>query len=181
MLKVLLSFIFLVSASSAQAKLGSTGKFAKIKLLEGTAIQNQKVSVLVYPQRFTGDIPLDTIVKGKFDNQVVTLERFGYSLWRFKTPVLSEIKSYVFIADVYIEDKKQADITRTEIQTLSEEIAQLAYQIQYEADPVVLQQLMNERDQKIEDKTELSTLIDQLRTFVGTESFSFVPANTQNN
>lgn len=181
MLKVFVSLFLILGASFAHSNVDSNGKLARIKLLEGSATQNQKVSVLVYPERFTGDIPLDTIVKAKFESQVVSLERFGDSLWRFKTPVLSVVKSYVFIAEIYIEDKKQADITRTEIQKLSEDIAHIDFEIQHTADPVILQQLMNERDQKVEDRTDLTNLIDQLRRFVGTESFSFFPVNSQIN
>lgn len=181
MLKVLFPLLFILSSSFSHSKIASNGKFAKIKLLEGSASLNQKVSVLVYPEKFSGDIPLDTIVKAKFENQNVSMERFGDSLWRFKTSVLTEVKAYVFIAEIYIEDKKQADITRSEIQHLSEEIAQLGSQIQHENDPVILQQLMAERDQKIEDRTDLTNLIEQLRRFVGTETFSFVPVNSKIN
>lgn len=179
MLKILFSLIVLLCAGLVHSKVDSNGKLAKIKLLGETAELNQRVSVLVYPEKFSGDIPLDTIVKAKFDNQSVTMERFGDSLWRYKTPVLAEIKAYHFIAEIYIEDKKQADITRAEIQNLSEEIAILGIQIQHASDPVLLQQLMLERDQKIEDKAELNNLIEQLRRFVGTETFSFVPVNSK--
>lgn len=181
MLKVLFSLLFVLTTGFVHSKNDSNGKLAKIKLLETSATLNQKVSVLIYPVKFTGDIALDTIVKAKFENQVVSLERFGDGLWRFKSPVLSVIKSYVFIAEIYIEDKKQADISRTEIKKITEEITQLDYEIQHTSDPVILQQLMNLRDQKVEERTDLINLIDQLRRFVGTENFSFVPVNSQIN
>ena len=123
------------------------------------------------------------LAETKLDGASVTMEHPSEGLWLFDAGSFTELGSHTFEAKVYIQEATQAKAIRDAIEVLEQEIAELNEQIEESTDPTEIAELTAARDEKQALKTELTTALAGLKTFVTTESYAFtvVPATTGSN
>lgn len=148
-------------------------KLVEFRLYPNNPLVGQNTTVLIIPEKFSGDIELKTIIEATFDGEEISLEYLGQNLWKFSSVILQEAKDYVLITRVSIEDKKQADSLRNEISKLTREVEHLRIKIQLESDEDVRFRLNLEMEGKIADRQDLQDFLPSFRRFIGEEIFKF--------
>lgn len=148
-------------------------KLADFRIYPLSPVVGQEVTVLILPEKFTGDIELASYIEGQFEGENVHFERLNDDIWKFNSLALTEPGTYSLKARIYIEDKAQSEIARKEIGILTVEIARLDVLITRESDPTMREALILERVTKEAKKEELVTSLSSLRKFLGDETFNF--------
>lgn len=130
-------------------------------------------TILILPEKFTGDIALKTVVEVSFEGSEAFVEDLGNDIWKFTSPELTEERDYALTAKIYIEDKVQSQITRKEIQKLTVAIERLKNQILLETDEDIRLRLVFEMEEKEGHKKDLQDFLPHLRRYIGEETFQF--------
>ncbi len=131
----------------------------------------QTVAVFVQVE---SDISRNEIVlEGNLDSVPVKLTQTGDALWIASFKTFSEVKSYNFHVDIFVRDANESKRMRKAISALKKEILALNDAINLEQDPNKKAALTAERDQKQAYQTELETALDNLKTFLKSESYGF--------
>lgn len=166
-------FLFLLLSTTAFGMNEVSVKLADFRIHPSAPVVGDEVTVLIIPEKFTGDIELNSYVEGSFESEDVYIEKLNKDVWKFNSVALEEARDYTLTARIFIEDKLQSEITRKEIEKLTREIARLTAQIRMESDPIVLERLTAEKENKEADRDELLNFLSSLRRFVGEEIFRF--------
>lgn len=171
-MKFLCFLLFLITNSSFGMN-SSYVELAQFRIHPTISVQGQPVTILILPEKFTGDIELKTVIEANFEGTEVSVEDLGNDIWKFSSPVLNDLKSYQLSVRVFIEDKAQTQITRSEIQKLTREIERLKLEIQLETDEDIRERLVFELEEKEGHKNDLQDFLPSLRRYLGEELFQF--------
>src|SRR5690606_4869362 len=96
-MKLLFLLLLLISGSSLGSSLGSSSnnvELAQFRIHPEEPTQGQPVTILILPEKFTGDIELKTAVEANFEGTAVFVEDLGNDIWKFSSPVLNDLKTY---------------------------------------------------------------------------------------
>lgn len=138
--------------------------------------------VTAFVQSNTGFTDQELLLELILDHgSAVALEEPAKELWVADLPAMSRVGSHHLLAKLSIQDLHIAEQIREALTLIEAEIATLNAQIEEEADPVVKDELIAQRDSKVEIKNSLTEALLDLKAPIGEEEFSFpVSENIEN-
>ena len=153
-------------------KAKTAANLLKFSVSPNQPMVQQEVTIFIQP--LTGFTDSDMFIESTFDNTDVTnvTEHPTKDLWIYNAGALSEVKSHVLSAKIFIQDKNAAALLTEAITNITSQIVNLDAQIAIETDPVVLAQLTASRVDKVSQKNDLIQTLANLKTLVATENYN---------
>lgn len=145
-----------------------------IKFFMSPTEPKQGEAVTIFAQNLTGFEGNNVILEATFNGIAVTLDHPAKELWIYDAGTFSEVGvTHEFKAKIFVENADDARQIREAIQALNAEIADINLQISQEADPIRKAELIALRNEKIGQRTELFTILENLKSEIAEESTRF--------
>ncbi|WII72088.1 hypothetical protein QJS83_16625 [Bdellovibrio sp. 22V] len=119
----------------------------------------------------------DIILQAKLDGNDFSLVRPLNDVWIFASLPFEVAGNHILEVSYYLEDKPQADALRAAIGVLDTEISKLQTDLLLEEDDDMKVVIQTAIDDKTAERIAAVTTLENLKTFVGSETFTFSVAS----
>lgn len=141
--------------------------FLKVVTSPEQPSQGDRVTYYVQPTSTFEDLEL--LVSASFDGQAIILDQPAPQLWTFSPGELHEMRTHTFAVELKAQNAQDASDLRTAIAAVQIEIDSLNDQIDLETDPVLRDQLIAQRDEKVSVKGRLQASLADLPFLLANE------------